>query len=491
MVDMRRRRLTDGSTNRQVGVPCHPLTHCKFRLFLNLHHLNTKTSSIDTKREVRPISHSATHHIRTFGSPVHCHPGRLASERLRLAKQELASLLSAGIVRPSDSQWSSRLHIEQKPSGSGEYVATIVNAVTIPDCYPIPHIQDFTSTISGAQIFSKIDLVRAFHQISMDPASIAKTAVSTPFGLFKFLRMPFGLRNAAQSFQRPIDQVLRGLPFCYAYIDDLIIVVMSKSIIGIYKFFSSAYKSLRSSSKRTNASLAHLSLILLDTTSANTVSSLSHKKLRPCWPSHVLLPLVTSKDALAHHATLLAHPKPDAPTNVTVDASEVATGAVLQQFIDGSWCPISFFSKQLNKSQQQYSTFSRELLAIYQATKHFRYFLEGRQFFVLTDHKPLIYNFSLDSNRHKALYLQFISEFTTDMRYVKAGENVVANALSRWQQHKKTELQRLRSTATSLQLTSFQLPSTETALICDTSTGRSQPFLLHSFRRKVFDSLHS
>lgn len=98
-----------------------------------------------------------------------------------------------------------------------------LNAQTIPDRYPVPLMRDFSAATHGKTIFSVIDLVKAYNQIPVHPEDIPKTPIIAPFGLYEFLVMTFGLCNAAQTFQRFINEVIRPFSFCFPYIDDILI----------------------------------------------------------------------------------------------------------------------------------------------------------------------------------------------------------------------------------------------------------------------------
>ena len=172
-----------------------------------------------------PPKHGIRHVVPTEGAPVFARPRRLFGEKLQVAKDEFNKMMEMGIIRPSNSPWSSPLHVVAKAGGGwqpcGDYRK--LNFHTRDDRYPLPHIHSFTDATAGARSCSVIDLVRGYHQIPMSPEDVQKTAITTPFGLFEFLRMPFGLKNSAQAFQRLMDGVLRGLDMVFVYLDDILV----------------------------------------------------------------------------------------------------------------------------------------------------------------------------------------------------------------------------------------------------------------------------
>ena len=131
--------------------------------------------------------HGVQHYIPMTCAPIRSKARRLPPDKLSAAKAEFQTMLDLGIIRRSNSQWASPLVVADKPGGGyrpcGDYRR--INDATPPDQYPVPHIQDFSANLHGKQVFSKVDLVRGYHQVPMHPNDIAKTAIITPFGLFE------------------------------------------------------------------------------------------------------------------------------------------------------------------------------------------------------------------------------------------------------------------------------------------------------------------
>ena len=430
--------------------------------------------------------HGVEHHIVTEGPPVHAKARRLDHEKMTIAKEEFLEMERLGIVRRSKSPWASPLHMVPKSNGKwrpcGDY--RHLNNNSQDDRYPLPHIQDCNTHLAGCTIFSKIDLVRGYNQIPMAPDSIPKTAVITPFGLWEFLRMPFGLKSAAQTFQRLMDTVLRDIPFAFVYLDD--ILVASRDAAEHGEHLRTIFRLLSANGLVVNRAKCVFGVSELDFlghhVSQHGISPLTSRiKALVDFPTpadktslkrflgminyyHRFLPNIASIldplhklsnvgegnkiqwSTVCEHAfqtaksllgkvTLLHHPRADARTSLTVDASESGIGGKLEQFNGKLWVPIAFFSKKLSCAERKYSTFDRELLAAYRAIEHFSHFLEARQFVLFTDHKPLITALKGNSVKlrtaRQTRHMSYVAEFTSHVEHVSGKYNVVADALSR------------------------------------------------------------
>jgi len=141
-------------------------------------------------------------------------------------------MLDDDIICPSTSQWNAPLLVvPKKTDASGKQKLRIVidfrklNDLTIGDSFPLPNITDILDQLGNAKYFSTLDLASGYHQIPMREEHKRKTAFSTPYGHFKFNRMPFGLKNTPTMFQRLMSSVLTGMQGlrCLVYLDDIII----------------------------------------------------------------------------------------------------------------------------------------------------------------------------------------------------------------------------------------------------------------------------
>ena len=174
----------------------------------------------------RPGKTDAAELFNRTGSqaPVRSHPYRLPPMWKEEVKNQIDKLLEWGIIRPSTSPWSSSIVTAKKKDGGVRICVDYraVNAVTEPDPYQMPLIDEILEMLATAKFISKIDLTKGFHQIPINPADCPKTAFCTPWGKFEYCFMPFGLRNGPAVFQRLLDNLLhRDKDISQVYIDDI------------------------------------------------------------------------------------------------------------------------------------------------------------------------------------------------------------------------------------------------------------------------------
>ena len=361
--------------------------------------------------------------------------------------EELKRLEEENIISPvSYSKWAAAIVPVVKTNGSiricGDYKLTANRAITL-DTYPIPRLEDMLSSLTGARVFSKLDMSQAYAQLKLDESSKPYTTINTPRGLFQYNRLPFGVSSAPGIFQRTMEGLLSDLPGVLCYLDDILMwgssekehndrveAVLSRLQEKGLKLQASKcsflvkeikYLGYIISDKGIQTDPTKVSAIV-DAPSPTNVKQLQaflgsigfYRRFLPKF-STIVEPLnLLLRDAnewiwgpkqeqafakakqllLDSEALVLFNPK--LPLVVIADSSAYGIGAALYHKEGKTELPICFSSRSLTKAERNYSQLEKEALAMVFAMKKFHNYLWGQQFTVITDHKPLLGIFSPD-----------------------------------------------------------------------------------------------
>ena len=416
--------------------------------------------------------------------PVRNHPYGVAPRWKDEVESQIRQLEQMGIIRQSDSPWSSPMVVVKKKDGGVRLCVDYraVNNITDPDPYLMPSIEDILNALCSAKYISKVDLNKGFHQIPVNPADIPKTAFCTPWGKFEFVVMPFGLRNGPAIFQRLMDNVLQqDGKISRVYIDD--IAIFSETWSQHCQDIARVLSRLRSAGLTANMSkcqwgqttcefLGHVvgkgrvspaDLKVLAVRNFPTPKTKKQvrqllgltgyyrrfvqnyaehtfllteatKKSSPdrvCLSDELLMEIDYLKDALCSLPSLtLAGPSDE--FLLQTDASGVGIGAVLSVVRDQLELPVAFYSRKLQPRERKYSASELEGLAVVAAVTHFDSYLISHPFVVETDHKALVYLNSADhSNGRIARWAMKLQPYSIKIRYRPGHLNGNADALSR------------------------------------------------------------
>lgn len=426
------------------------------------------------------------HDIDTQGArPVKQRFYRLPLEKRKSMEASVQYLLDNGLAKPSYSSWASPCLLVKKSDQTYRFCTDYrkVNALTKPDSYPLPRIEDCVDQVGSARYVSKFDLLKGYYQVPLTSRAQEVSAFVTSSGLYSYSRMSFGLRNAPSTFQRLMNRVVAGLEGCAVYLDD--VVCYADTWVDHLARIRALFQRLVAATLTVNlakcefaqATVVYLGKVVgqgkVRPVNAKVVAienfppPTTKKELMRflgmigyyrgfcCNFSTVVSPLTnllkgTAKfvwsaechqafqnaKLLLSSAPVLAAPKLDQPFQLQVDASQVGAGAVLLQSDEnGVDKPVCYFSRKFNKHQFNYSVIEKEALALIWALQHFEVYVGGglHSIVVYSDHNPLTFLQSLKNSTNQRLlrWALFLQPFRLVIRHIRGVENVLADALSR------------------------------------------------------------
>lgn len=415
--------------------------------------------------------------------PVHCHPYRVSQVQREIIDKQVKEMLNLGVISESTSSYAAPVVLVKKPDDSWRFCVDYrkLNKKICRDNYPIPRIDDIVDNLAGAKYFAELDLNSGYWQTVITEGK-HKTAFVTATGLYEFNVVPFGLATSQAVFQRMMDKVLGNLKFkgVMVYVDNIVVYgktfeEFTDMLEKIFKRFREANLTFKPSKCKFGFSEIELLGYLISSlgvkpsekklkamrevsapTSAKEVKQLLglFSYYRKFVPNFAKITLSLTKllkkgvkfqwnEELQNSFTLIKESMCRAPilsyfsgdksvtTRVCVDASNEAIGAVLMQGVS-KMCPVAYASRKLTDAEKKYSTTEKECLALVWALKHYRHYLWGLYFQVVTDHSALCWLQSKkDMCGRLARWALAVQEWNFDIVHCSGKNNVVADFLSR------------------------------------------------------------